>query len=108
MRCWLPAGLEEKVGQIIQADIASITPEDLRTYPLGSILAGGNSAIPTATPTPRPSNGLILPAPFAPPRKSGRALPLMFGIDAVHGHNNVVGATIFPHNIGLGATAIRR
>lgn len=96
--------LEEKVGQIIQADIASITPEDLRTYPLGSILAGGNSD-PSGDPYATPQQWVDLARAFraAAQERPGARIPLMFGIDAVHGHNNVVGATIFPHNVGLGA-----
>nr|WP_246205062.1 exo 1,3/1,4-beta-D-glucan glucohydrolase [Altericroceibacterium indicum] len=98
--------LEDKVGQLIQADIATIQPDDLKTYKLGSVLNGGNSA---------PEND-----EFAPPEKwlkaadayydaalersDGRPkIPLIWGTDAVHGNNNIVGATLFPHNIGLGA-----
>src|SRR4051794_39356332 len=98
--------VEEKVGQIVQADINFVTPADVRKYKLGSILAGGNSA-------PRQDNK----APAAEWLKQaddfwnasqaadwkGEKIPLIYGIDAVHGHANIVGATIFPQNIGLGA-----
>jgi beta-glucosidase len=96
--------LEEKVGQTIQADISAITPEDLATYPLGSILAGGNSE-PGGDAYASPQAWLDLAVAFreAAAARGGAAIPLIFGIDAVHGHNNVVGATLFPHNIGLGA-----
>lgn len=98
--------VEEKVGQTIQADIASITPEELRTYPLGSILAGGNSA-PDGNDRATPKAWTDLVDAYrkeALAKRTGRTpIPLLFGIDAVHGHNNIVGATIFPHNIGLGA-----
>ena len=96
--------LEEKVGQLIQADIASITPEDLLTYPLGSILAGGNSS-PGGNERGGAQAWVDLARAFreANARRGGTVVPLIYGIDAVHGHNNVVGATIFPHNIGLGA-----
>jgi beta-glucosidase len=96
--------LEEKVGQLIQADIGSITPADLATYPIGSILAGGNSA-PGADERAPLANWVALSRAFraAAANRPGAAIPLMFGIDAVHGHNNIVGATLFPHNIGLGA-----
>ena len=98
--------LEEKVGQVIQADIAAITPEDLREYPLGSILAGGSSA-PNGDDRASPAEWLALARAFravAAERRPGRTpVPPILGIDAVHGHNNVVGATVFPHNIGLGA-----
>ncbi|SDD43081.1 exo-1,4-beta-glucosidase [Aquimonas voraii] len=96
--------LEEKVGQIIQADIASIQPEDLQRYPLGSILAGGNSA-PGGKAYATAQEWLALADAFhaANASRRGTVIPLLFGIDAVHGHNNVIGATLFPHNIGLGA-----
>ena len=96
--------LEEKVGQTIQADIASITPEDLLTYPLGSILAGGNSS--PGGDERAPAMAWVEQARAfraANAQRGGTHIPLIYGIDAVHGHNNVVGATIFPHNIGLGA-----
>ncbi|GAA0627287.1 exo 1,3/1,4-beta-D-glucan glucohydrolase [Brevundimonas kwangchunensis] len=97
--------IEEKVGQLIQADIGSITPADLATYPIGSILAGGNSA-PSGNERAPLADWVALSQAFraAAAARSGAAVPLMFGIDAVHGHNNIVGATLFPHNIGLGAT----
>lgn len=96
--------VEEKVGQVIQADIGSISPADLATYPLGSILAGGSSA-PGGDERAPGSAWVELAQAFraAAAERPGAKVPLMFGIDAVHGHNNVVGATIFPHNIGLGA-----
>ncbi len=96
--------LEEKVGQLIQADIGSIIPADLARYPIGSILAGGNSA-PAANERAPLADWVALSVAFreAAASRPGAAVPLMFGIDAVHGHNNIVGATLFPHNIGLGA-----
>lgn len=96
--------LEEKVGQLIQADIGSITPADLAAYPIGSILAGGNSA-PRGDERAPLRDWVALSRAFreAAAARPGAAIPLMFGIDAVHGHNNIVGATLFPHNIGLGA-----
>ncbi|MFC4723792.1 glycoside hydrolase family 3 N-terminal domain-containing protein [Glycocaulis abyssi] len=96
--------LEEKVGQTIQADISAITPEDMANYPLGSILAGGNSA-PGGRNWASAEDWVQLARDFraAVDAREGARIPLIFGIDAVHGHNNVIGATIFPHNIGLGA-----
>jgi beta-glucosidase len=99
--------LEEKVAQMIQADIASISPEDLKTYKLGSILAGGNAA-PGANVRTTPEAWLDLTDAFyrASLSKSDPAhpvIPILFGIDAVHGNAKIVGATIFPHNVGLGA-----
>jgi len=96
--------IEEKVGQLIQADIAAITPEQLAQYPLGSILAGGNSS-PGGNERASPQAWVDLARAFreAAAARPGARVPLIYGIDAVHGHNNVIGATIFPHNIGLGA-----
>ncbi len=98
--------LEEKVGQMIQADIASITPADLRQYKLGSILAGGNAA-PGNNIRTTPQAWLNLTNEFyqASLETGGthQAIPILFGIDAVHGNAKVLGATIFPHNVGLGA-----
>jgi beta-glucosidase len=98
--------LEDKVAQTVQADIGSITPEDLRRYRLGSILAGGNSA-PGGKQYADTASWLALADEFhrASTDRSGggQGIPALFGIDAVHGHNNVIGATLYPHNIGLGA-----
>jgi len=99
--------LEEKVGQMIQADIASITPAELRTYKLGSILAGGNAA-PGDNVRTTPQAWLDLTDAFyraslAATSAEHPPIPILFGIDAVHGHAKILGATIFPHNVGLGA-----
>lgn len=96
--------LEEKVGQTVQADIASIEPDDLLRYPLGSILNGGDAS-PGGKPRAEPAEWLALADAFfeANRRRGGTYVPLIWGIDAVHGHNKIVGATVFPHNIGLGA-----
>jgi beta-glucosidase len=98
--------LEEKIGQMIQADIDSISPADLRTYKLGSILAGGNAA-PEHNLRTTPQAWLDLVDEFyRESRNNGgshTSIPIIFGIDAVHGNAKLVGATIFPHNIGLGA-----
>lgn len=98
--------LEEKVGQLVQADLCCVTPEDVRNYNLGSILVGGNSG---------PNGNDLSPAPdwlaaaddfylaSVDTADGGVGIPIIWGTDAVHGHSNIVGATIFPHNIGLGA-----
>ncbi|HGM7312518.1 TPA: exo 1,3/1,4-beta-D-glucan glucohydrolase [Stenotrophomonas maltophilia] len=105
----LMAGMtvEEKVGQLVQGDIASVTPDDVRRYRLGSILAGGNSD-PGGRYDASPAEWLALADAFydasIDTSKGGKAIPLLFGIDAVHGQSNIIGATLFPHNIGLGAT----
>ena len=95
--------LEQKVGQLIQADISAIAPEDLRQYPLGSILAGGNSG-PYGDERATAAKWAQLVNAFRDvSRTSGAGVPILFGVDAVHGHSNLPQATIFPHNIGLGA-----
>lgn len=95
--------IEQKVGQMIQADIGSITPAELAQYPLGSILAGGNSG-PYGDERADAAKWAQLVGEFRQASiKSGAGIPIIFGIDAVHGHSNLPGATIFPHNIGLGA-----
>ncbi len=98
--------IEQKVGQLVQGDISTINPEDLQRYPLGSILAGGNSG-PFGNERASAAEWDRLVRAFrsastAPP-PNGVAIPIIFGVDAVHGHNNIPGATLFPHNIGLGA-----
>ncbi|WP_327466834.1 glycoside hydrolase family 3 protein [Sphingopyxis sp.] len=98
--------IEQKVGQLVQADISTITPKDLETYPLGSILAGGNSG-PNGNERSSAADWAKLVGDFRAvsmkPQANGVAIPIIFGVDAVHGHNNIPGATLFPHNIGLGA-----
>ncbi len=99
--------LEQKVGQIIQGDIASVTPEDVARYHLGSVLNGGSSS-PGGDEFGPASTWLAAADAYyeASMRPNGALprIPVMWGSDAVHGHNNIVGATIFPHNVGLGAT----
>ncbi len=104
----LMAGMtvEDKVGQLVQGDIASVTPDDVRRYRLGSILAGAPD--PGGRYDASPAEWLALADAFydasMDTSKGGKAIPLLFGIDAVHGQSNIIGATLFPHNIGLGAT----
>ncbi len=98
--------VEEKVGQIIQGDIGSLTPEDVRKYNLGSVLNGGNSA-PNGDNRIEAQAWIDLADEFweasTDTSDGGLGIPALWGTDAVHGHNNIVGATVFPHNIGLGA-----
>src|SRR5947208_3392447 len=93
--------LEEKVGQMTQPDqmfLKSI--DDIEKYHLGSLLSGGDS-------DPKTGNDLQSWTDMYD-RYQSRALqakpriPLLYGVDAVHGHNNVIGAVVFPHNVGLG------
>jgi beta-glucosidase len=98
--------LEEKVGQVIQADIGSVTPDQVRDYHLGSVLNGGNSA-PGGDNRTTPAAWVALADEFwlaSTDKTDGRtAIPALWGTDAVHGHINSGGATLFPHYIGFGA-----
>ena len=97
--------VEEKVGQVIQGDLDFISPEDVRKFKIGSVLNGGNTA-PNGDKYSSVDDWKKLSKEFydASPTYKGIKVPVLWGTDAVHGHNNVIGATLFPHNIGLGAT----
>ncbi len=93
--------LEEKAGQMVQGAVGNLaSPEDVAKYGLGSVLSGGgmgpsvNTAESWADMTDRLQKAAL---------SARLSIPMIYGLDAVHGHNNVRGATIFPHNIGLGA-----
>jgi beta-glucosidase len=94
--------LDEKVGQMTQADQEALADvRDIQTYFLGSLLSGGSS-------DPR-TNSLqdwtdMYDRYQSEALKTRLRIPILYGVDAVHGHNNVIGAVVFPHNIGLGAT----
>jgi beta-glucosidase len=95
--------LREKIGQMTQAEIRSVTPEDVQRYSLGSVLNGGG-AWPGMNRQAAVGDWLALATRFhAASLASSAGIPVVWGTDAVHGHNNVFGATLFPHNIGLGA-----
>ena len=94
--------LDEKVGQMTQVDKRMLDSEsDIATYFLGSLLSGGGSVPDDNSPT----GWVNMINRYQKQALSTRLkIPLIYGIDAVHGHSNVVGATIFPHNIGLGCS----
>ncbi len=100
--------LEDKVGQLVMAEIRHVTPQDVERYKLGGILNGGG-AFPKNNMHANAAEWVELADEFYQAsinRNDGQPkIPVIWGTDAVHGHNNVFGATIFPHNIGLGATA---
>ncbi|BCE03562.1 glycoside hydrolase family 3 protein [Marinicellulosiphila megalodicopiae] len=97
--------LEEKVGQMVQAEIRYIEEGDIEKYHLGSVLNGGG--IPFVVEEFTVGNWLYYANQYFNESISdanGRiGIPIMWGTDAVHGHSNAIGATVFPHNIGLGA-----
>lgn len=100
--------LKHKVAQLVMPDIGSITPADVRKYRFGTILNGGNSG-PYGDDKGPAADWLKLAdeyweASTAPLPKGEPAIPAVWATDAVHGHANVIGATVFPHNIALGAT----
>lgn len=98
--------LEQKVAQMIQPEIRDITVEDMRKYGFGSYLNGGGS-FPEQNKHSTPQDWIKLAEDMyqasIDDSLDGSKIPTMWGTDAVHGHNNVIGATLFPHNIGLGA-----
>ncbi|PBC95957.1 beta-glucosidase [Streptomyces sp. Ag82_O1-15] len=94
--------LEEKAGQMTQAERGALTAQgDIATYDLGSLLSGGGS---TPTPNTPEAWAKMIDAFQLRAQATRFQIPLIYGVDAVHGHNNLTGATIMPHNIGIGAT----
>ena len=100
--------LEEKVGQIFMVEIGSITPDQVKEYHIGAILNGGGSF-----PNKNKNHELIDWVELADDYylasiddldQDNQKIPVIWGTDAVHGHNNLRGATLFPHNIALGST----
>ena len=95
--------VDQKLGQMLQPERMSITPDEVRDHHIGSVLSGGGSC---------PGDNLasdwiaMNDAYWAASMAEGEGrvpIPLIYGVDAVHGHANLLGATVFPHNIGLGA-----
>jgi beta-glucosidase len=100
--CLSKMSLDEKVGQMTQVEHGSIDCANITSYYIGSLLSGGGGA-------PSTGNTALDWADMydgyqACALQTPLGIPLIYGVDAVHGHSNVYGATIFPHNIGLGAT----
>ncbi|MFH2071955.1 MAG: glycoside hydrolase family 3 protein [Actinomycetota bacterium] len=91
----------EKIGQMAQVEKGSITPEEVAELGIGSVLSGGGG-----NPTPNDAaNWAAMVGEMTEAAGASRlGIPLLYGVDGVHGHNNLRGATIFPHSIGLGAT----
>jgi beta-glucosidase len=94
--------LAEKIGQMTQAERGDLHKGDITEYFLGSILSGGGSTPGNNS----PGGWLEMINGFTEESLNTRlGIPIIYGIDAVHGHNNARGAVIFPHNIALGAIA---
>jgi beta-glucosidase len=92
--------LDDKIGQMVQGERAGATPEQAAGYRLGSILSGGGSVPTPNTPTAWAD---MYDAYQRAATATPLGIPTIYGVDAVHGNNNLYGATIFPHNIGMGA-----
>nr|KJB35516.1 hypothetical protein B456_006G118100 [Gossypium raimondii] len=94
--------LAEKIGQMTQIERTVATPDAMKNYFIGSVLSGGGS-VPAQKATPETWIEMVNTMQKAS-LSTRLGIPMIYGIDAVHGHNNVYKATIFPHNIGLGVT----
>ncbi|MFU8877748.1 MAG: glycoside hydrolase family 3 N-terminal domain-containing protein [Wenzhouxiangellaceae bacterium] len=99
--------LEQKIGQILQAEIQFITPAEAHEFGIGAVLNGGGSFPDRDMEAPVTAwselSAAFREASSRPMKEGLPAIPILWGTDAVHGHSNVFGATVYPHNIGLGA-----
>ena len=92
--------IDEKIGQMTQLEKGSVDPQGVADLLLGSVLSGGGGS---PTPNDAASWYAMVKAYQDAALGTRLGIPILYGVDAVHGHNNVVGATIFPHQVGLGA-----
>jgi beta-glucosidase len=95
--------LAQKIGQMVQTERMCITPAEVKAWHIGSVLSGGGSAPGDNTVQDWVTMNDAYWAASMEDDEGYLPIPIMYGVDAIHGHNNVEGATIFPHNIGLGA-----
>jgi beta-glucosidase len=95
--------LAQKIGQMVQTERMCISPAEVKAWHIGSVLSGGGSCPGDNTVQDWVSMNDAYWAASMEDDDGHLAIPIMYGVDAIHGHNNVEGATIFPHNIGLGA-----
>jgi beta-glucosidase len=97
--------LDEKIGQMMQPDQKFLRdPADIEKYHLGSLLSGGGSGPKDPRAYTFAGWRAMVEGYQAHAKKTRLGIPLLYGVDAVHGHNNIPGATLFPHNVGLGCT----
>ncbi len=96
--------LAQKVGQMVQTERMAISPDEVKQWHIGSVLSGGGSCPGDNTVSDWVDMNDAYWAASMEEDDEHLAIPIIYGVDAIHGHNNVEGATIFPHNIGLGAT----
>ncbi len=95
--------LDQKIGQMTQPERREISTEEVKTYHIGSVLSGGGSLPGDNNPADWVAMNDAYWAASMDSSNDSLAIPLLYGVDAIHGNNNVRGATVFPHNIGLGA-----
>ncbi|MEH6585151.1 MAG: glycoside hydrolase family 3 protein [Halioglobus sp.] len=95
--------LAQKIGQMVQTERMAIEPDQVKAYHIGSILSGGGSCPGDNQVSDWVDMNDAYWMASMEEDSDHLAIPILYGVDAVHGHNNVIGATIFPHNIGLGA-----
>ncbi len=95
--------LAQKIGQMTQAERQHITPVQAKTYHIGSVLSGGGSCPGSNRPADWVAMNDAYWAASMDEDEHHLAIPILYGVDAIHGNANVLGATVFPHNIGLGA-----
>ena len=95
--------LDQKIGQMTQPERMACTPEDVKAYHLGSVLSGGGSCPGENKPADWVDMNDAYWVASMEEDEQHLAIPLIYGVDAIHGNSNVLGATVFPHNIGLGA-----
>lgn len=95
--------LDQKIGQMTQTERMAITPAEVKAFHIGSVLSGGGSAPGANLPADWVNMNDAYWAASMEADENHLAIPLIYGVDAIHGNNNVLGATVFPHNIGLGA-----
>ncbi|MDQ6422705.1 glycoside hydrolase family 3 N-terminal domain-containing protein [Paenibacillus sp. LHD-117] len=93
--------LQEKIGQMLQVERLAATPAQVGQHFIGSVLSGGGS---NPSPNTKEAWAAMVDGYQSAALGTRLGIPILYGVDAVHGHNNVYGATIFPHNVGLGAT----
>ncbi|MEO1081654.1 MAG: glycoside hydrolase family 3 protein [Pseudomonadota bacterium] len=94
--------LDQKIGQMTQPERMACSPEDVEKFHIGSVLSGGGSAPGGNRPPDWVSMNEAYWQASMTEGEDRVPIPLIYGIDAIHGNNNVIGATIFPHNVGLG------
>ena len=95
--------LDQKVGQIVQAERQFVTPAEVKKYHIGSVLSGGGSVPGENKPIDWIQMNDAYWAASMEEDENHLAIPIVYGVDAIHGNTNVIGSVVFPHNIGLGA-----